>query len=35
VHEPLEEVALVGRRGAPGELKLLVGGEVLARTNEL
>ena len=35
VDEPLEEVALGRRRGAPGELELLVRGEVLAGTDEL
>lgn len=35
VDEPLEEVALVGRRGAPGVLELLVRGEVLAGADQL
>jgi hypothetical protein len=35
VHQALEEVALLGGRGAPGILELLVRGEVLARTNQL
>jgi len=30
VHEPLEEIALVGPRGAPGRLERLVRREVLA-----
>src|SRR4051812_33552686 len=35
VDEPLEEVALLVGRRAPGELELLVRGEVLAATDEL
>jgi len=35
VHEPLEEVALLGRRRAPRVLELLVRGEVLARSDQL
>jgi hypothetical protein len=35
VDEPLEEVALGGRRCAPGDLEILVGCEVLARPNQL
>ena len=35
VHETLEEVALSGRRRAPGILELLVCGEVLAGTDQL
>src|ERR1700750_521096 len=35
VDEALEEVALFARGGAPGELELLVRGEVLARADEL
>jgi hypothetical protein len=33
VDEPLEEVALLGRRGAPRVLELLVGREELAAAN--
>jgi hypothetical protein len=35
VDEPLEEVALLGRRRAPGQLELLVRGEVLAGADQL
>ncbi len=35
MHEPLEEVALGGRRGAPGELELLVGLEEVASPHQL
>jgi hypothetical protein len=35
VDEPLEEVALLCRRRAPGILELLVRGEVLARADQL
>jgi hypothetical protein len=35
VHESLEEVALLRRRGPPGLLELLVRGEVLARADQL
>jgi hypothetical protein len=35
VDEALEEVPLVRRRGAPGELELLVRGEVLAAADQL
>ena len=35
VDEALEEVALLGRRGPPDVLELLVGGEVLAVANQV
>jgi hypothetical protein len=35
VYEPLEEVALLERGGAPGVLEHLVGGEVLAAPDQL
>jgi hypothetical protein len=35
VHEPLEEVALGGLRGAPRVLELLVSGEELAAPDQL
>jgi hypothetical protein len=35
VDEALEEVALVRRRGSPGILELLVGGEELASANQI
>src|SRR5438309_11018716 len=35
VHEPLEEIALVGRRRAPRQLELLVRGEELAAADQL
>ena len=35
VDEPLEEVALLGRRRAPGVLERLVRGEELAAANQL
>ena len=35
VHEPLEEVAFVLRRRAPGVLELLVRGEILAGADQL
>jgi hypothetical protein len=34
VNEPLQEVAFVGRRGAPGVLELFVCREVLARADQ-
>jgi hypothetical protein len=35
VDEALQEVALLGRRGAPRALELLVRGEVLAAADQL
>ncbi len=35
VDEPLEEVTLLGGRGAPGELELLVSGEELSAPDQI